>query len=343
MKNIIFLSVIIGVTLVSGCSKSNNSSAAPNHSATADTTKDDISGHDDTNHSSNTFAIQNIPISTHQFGEFPFFNLPAGLITTNPPIQRKYDIVYFPINGVMTPIEGRVWKSHISLEKPENGDWSLPYFLKSYDDAVTAVGGKKIFDGKITDQEYKRYHDQAPYLGEDGSIGYADQDIRVYIIRRPDGDDIYLQLTGDTASGRVNILQEKPFKQTITLLQSEEIQQQLEDTGKAILYINFDSNKATLKPEGMVSIQEIKEVLDKDPQLKLEIQGYTDDIGSAEHNQRLSQARAEAVKNELVRANISSDRLQATGFGQTKPIADNQTEQGKAKNRRVELVKLNAD
>jgi len=93
----------------------------------------------------------------------------------------------------------------------------------------------------------------------------------------------------------------------------------------------------------MVSIQEIKEVLDKDPQLKLEIQGYTDDIGSAEHNQMLSQARAEAVKNELVRANIASDRLQATGFGQTKPIADNQTEQGKAKNRRVELVKLNAD
>ncbi|HEX8659785.1 MAG TPA: OmpA family protein, partial [Hymenobacter sp.] len=74
--------------------------------------------------------------------------------------------------------------------------------------------------------------------------------------------------------------------------------------------------------------------------LKLAVQGHTDNAGTPVHNQELSEARARTVVATLTAQGIAPDRLQAAGFGQTKPLADNATEPGKAKNRRVELVKM---
>ncbi|UHG94353.1 hypothetical protein [Spirosoma oryzicola] len=125
------------------------------------------------------------------------------------------------------------------------------------------------FDSEITSQEYDRYHNQAPYLGEDGSIGYTDENIKVYVIRRADGSDVYIQLSGNSASGKLNILQKEAFKQTITLLKSDQIQRQLAQTGKAILHINFDVDQATLKADGKDAVKEIIPVLTSGKSLKL--------------------------------------------------------------------------
>ncbi|WP_210420788.1 OmpA family protein [Chitinophaga sp. XS-30] len=287
-----------------------------------------------------TFDINTIPVSDKEIGEFPFFNFPEGLKATNRPIQRKYDVLYFPIDGVMTPIEGKVWKTYVSIAKGSDDEWSLPYFLKSYDEAIAAVGGVKIFDGKITNEEYERYHDQAEYLGEDGSIGYVGQRIVVYVIRRSDGRDVYIQMAGNTASGNLNILQKEGFKQTITMMKSDQIQQALDEKGKAVLYINFDVDKSTLKPDGKDAVAEIRKVLESTPSLKIAINGYTDNTGDDAHNKRLSNDRANTVMQALVAAGIDKARLSAEGFGSQNPLADNSSEEGKAKNRRVELVKM---
>ena len=75
------------------------------------------------------------------------------------------------------------------------------------------------------------------------------------------------------------------------------------------------------------------------PALRLAVQGHTDNTSTPTHNQQLSAARAQAVVAVLTAQGIAADRLQAAGFGQSKPLADNATEAGRAKNRRVELVK----
>ena len=104
--------------------------------------------------------------------------------------------------------------------------------------------------------------------------------------------------------------------------------------------ILFDVDKATLKPESMGSINEIYNLMKKNASLKFEIDGHTDNTGDASHNMTLSQQRADAVKTQLVSMGIDASRLTTKGFGDTKPIAGNDTPEGKANNRRVEFIKM---
>ena len=104
--------------------------------------------------------------------------------------------------------------------------------------------------------------------------------------------------------------------------------------------IQLDVDKATIKPESMGSLNEIYKLLKKDASLKFEIDGHTDNTGVAAHNLTLSQQRADAVKAQLVKMGIEGSRLTTKGFGDTKPMSDNSTPEGKANNRRVEFVKM---
>jgi len=104
-----------------------------------------------------------------------------------------------------------------------------------------------------------------------------------------------------------------------------------------LIGINFDFNKATIKPESIPILYNTAEILLKNPEVKVEIQGHTDNIGSDRYNQKLSLQRAETVKNFLVAKGVAADRLTTVGFGKTKMIMDNKTEQGRGLNRRIEL------
>jgi len=111
--------------------------------------------------------------------------------------------------------------------------------------------------------------------------------------------------------------------------------------GKIITYgITFDVGKSTIKPQSMGTINEIFSILKKYPELKFSVEGHTDNTGKAELNQSLSEERAKAVKDKLVEMGIESSRLSSKGFGMSKPIDKNVTTEGRAKNRRVEFVKI---
>lgn len=103
--------------------------------------------------------------------------------------------------------------------------------------------------------------------------------------------------------------------------------------------IRFDFDKSTIRPETGSLITDIAVMLKNNPTWRLQINGHTDSIGDAAYNQRLSAERAAAVKNALVKLDVDGSRLQTAGFGETKPKGDNSTLEGRALNRRVELVR----
>jgi OOP family OmpA-OmpF porin len=101
---------------------------------------------------------------------------------------------------------------------------------------------------------------------------------------------------------------------------------------------NFDFNKSTLTPAGKGKVADAAKILKDNPTIHVEVGGHTDSIGSDQYNQKLSERRAQTVADELVKDGISASRLTVRGYGKRKPIADNKTEAGRARNRRVELV-----
>ncbi len=137
-----------------------------------------------------------------------------------------------------------------------------------------------------------------------------------------------------------DIIHIKPMNRGLVKITSEIMEQKLNQVGHVALYgIYFDFNKATLKPESEPVLKEIAQLLKTNPGLKLYVVGHTDNVGPLDYNMKLSKARATAVVKRLVaKYGISPDRLKPFGVGPLCPVASNSTEQGRAKNRRVELV-----
>jgi outer membrane protein OmpA-like peptidoglycan-associated protein len=114
-----------------------------------------------------------------------------------------------------------------------------------------------------------------------------------------------------------------------------------EDLSQLRKGIQFKLNSAELTKKSFGTLNDIADLMNKHEQAKLEIQGHTDSNGTQEYNQNLSERRAQAVADYLIKKGIATDRVRAIGYGSTRPIADNKTKAGREANRRVELVPFN--
>ncbi|MBC7554445.1 MAG: OmpA family protein [Taibaiella sp.] len=110
--------------------------------------------------------------------------------------------------------------------------------------------------------------------------------------------------------------------------------------GKIALYINFETSKAEINAESAGIISQIAEMMNEDKQLKISVEGHTDNAGQPKTNQALSESRAKAVAQGIISKGVPVGRVTSKGWGATKPLADNNTEDAKARNRRVEIVKV---
>ncbi len=166
----------------------------------------------------------------------------------------------------------------------------------------------------------------------------------------PDHEGVHVFLL-DNKVGKVWVVLENNYGRNykLTLIEAKTMQQvvkagQLADEmarqGYATLYINFDHDKAEIKAEARPALDEVVAMLKSMPATRISVEGHTDNVGNAPANQKLSQARARSVMEALTAAGIEARRLQSKGLGSGVPIADNRTEEGRAKNRRVELVRL---
>lgn len=162
----------------------------------------------------------------------------------------------------------------------------------------------------------------------------------VFSVPRKDGGITWTKLIVASADYTLEIIDEKPLVPVLSF-GAEELKKALDLEGRIAVYgINFavDSDRLQLGAEKVLA--EFVKLMTLYPDLKIEIQGHTDNTGAAQHNLDLSSRRAETVKKFMVLYSIESSRLVSKGYGMTKPIESNDTEEGRAKNRRVELVKI---
>lgn len=151
----------------------------------------------------------------------------------------------------------------------------------------------------------------------------------------------WAKLSASPGRYTIEIIDEEGFEAVLTF-GAEEMKKSLDSEGRIAIYgITFDTGKDDLKLGAETVIAEIVKLLQFYPELKIEVQGHTDNVGSAETNLQLSDRRAETVRKFILLYGVEGSRLVSKGYGLTNPIASNDTEEGKAQNRRVELVKLN--
>jgi len=166
-------------------------------------------------------------------------------------------------------------------------------------------------------------------------------------LARPEGD-AYVSLHIGQWSNPDNgpsivlyVVELKPMEQGLVTVDAASLASDITHTGHASVYgIYFDTGKADVKPESDATLSEISKLLQQDAKLKLYVVGHTDNVGTLASNMDLSKRRGDAVvKGLTAKYNIAAARLSAEGDGPTAPVASNDTEDGRAKNRRVELVK----
>lgn len=151
-----------------------------------------------------------------------------------------------------------------------------------------------------------------------------------------------VHFTTDSPTVIVDIVANKSVDINMVTVKASDMADALATKGFVDIYgILFDTDKTDIKPESDKTLDEVATLLKIDRSLKLEVSGHTDNTGEKDHNQKLSEGRAQAVVDVLVKKyGIDPSRLQAKGYGDTKPVAPNDSDANKAKNRRVELRKL---
>ena len=235
--------------------------------------------------------------------------------------------------GVYDEVEGKVIRYRFE-HKPST---SLLEVERNYENLLRGKGFEAIVAGRAG-----KYPGLS--FGDEDTIGY-------WRWEEPGKGMIWISLHAyyngghDSPQSELTIVETKSMQQTLlgnaaVEAKAASLTDALQQNGHVAVYgITFDFNKATIRPEAAPVLNQVQAMLKANPDLQLTIEGHTDSVGQAAYNQKLSADRAEAVKAWLAAHGIDAARLSSAGYGDTKPIADNATEESRAQNRRVELVR----
>jgi outer membrane protein OmpA-like peptidoglycan-associated protein len=236
--------------------------------------------------------------------DHPMFNRLSGFYITDYSFNEFGSHIFYDEGDNEVEVEGK--KTFIKYEN-ENEVGALN-IIRNFSNAIKKIGGKA--------------------LESSGN--------RVYVNIKQGNKETWVEVFAGDYDYDLTIIEKGEVEQEIT---ANAILKELNEAGKAILYINFDTGKSTIKKVSLPIIEQIIEMMKQTPDIKISVEGHTDSDGSNESNLKLSEARANSVVEAITKAGIDASRSSSAGFGEEKPIADNSNAEGKAKNRRVELIK----
>ncbi len=235
--------------------------------------------------------------------------------------DKEFDEYRFYNGKTCTSVEGQ--KFFRAYGWKQTGKQSSDLQIgRNYANAIRNMGGTVLFEGECSGADCAA---NCGYRMVVGKVVKGKSELWVEVVPFNDGNDYHL-----------TVVLKEAMKQDVT---ASAMLDALNTEGRVALYINFDTGKSVIKPESQPVIDQIASMMRSNPGLAIGVEGHTDNVGDAKKNKTLSEDRARAVVAAIVKQGVDAKRLAAAGFGQENPIADNRTEEGKAKNRRVELVK----
>lgn len=240
-------------------------------------------------------------------------------------------------------LEGKV--TRLVYTNP-TGRSSLEIF-RSYQEALTKAGFQTIFACGGTECGDAGTNEDVPGVGRWCVQGLDCEDVMRYTVAKlpREQGDVYVAvkvlLNGYSTAGTVvNVIEIKPPEKDLVKVNAEAMRSDLGAVGHTPIYgVYFDTGKAVIKPESDATLAEIAKLLKSNATMKLHVVGHTDNVGTSVANMELSKQRAAAVVSALVtKYQIAVARLDSAGVGPFSPVATNRTDEGRSKNRRVELV-----
>jgi OmpA-OmpF porin, OOP family len=227
------------------------------------------------------------------------------------------------------PVNGRFYKLSYTLDEGATRKSPLQ-LMRNFQNAVRAAGGS-------VEGEYAGWC----AVGLDDSIfqggnNCANWSTTLKVVKGGRETWTLVHPGGGGEEFTLFIMEREAMKQDVAV---NELLDAMKKDGFVALHINFDTAKATIKPDSNALLDQAADMLKMAPEIKIEVDGHTDNVGDAAANQKLSEARAKSVVAALVQRGVADGRMTSKGLGQSVPVADNRTEEGRAKNRRVELVK----
>jgi outer membrane protein OmpA-like peptidoglycan-associated protein len=249
-------------------------------------------------------------------------------------VIRNYENHLRGLGGkVLYTCEGKGCGGH-----PNHASWiwfgktSLGYFLESMNSVASynkkfSTGYCALASSSIRDQKYI-------------VVELPEKGVTLSILAYTLGDTSGCEAIKDRTVAVVDTLKSKPMEQKMVVVKAEKMASEIGTRGSVALYgIYFDTGKAEIKPDSKPTLDQVAKLLRSKPSLNILVVGHTDNQGTFDYNMELSRRRAQAVVNELVSGyGIGAGRLQPVGVGYACPRASNRTPEGRAKNRRVELV-----
>jgi OmpA-OmpF porin, OOP family len=255
-----------------------------------------------------------------EFKDTPYFTGMPSYKITDASDQEFADYRFY--NGKdCTTVEGKKHYRAYTLKEGAKQSSELQ-ISRNYSNSIKSMGGIIVFDGQCSGADCAENCGGRMMVGK---VTKGDNELWIEVAPFNDGNDYYL-----------TVVMKEAMKQDVT---ASSMLDALNREGHIALYINFDTGKSNIKPESKTIINQIVEMMKANPGLKISVEGHTDNVGNPKSNKTLSDDRAKAVVAAIVAQGIDAKRVSAAGYGQDKPIADNKTEEGRAKNRRVELVK----
>jgi len=264
-------------------------------------------------------ALTMVSAQESEFKDTPWF---SGMpnFTIYDAEDTEFDGYNFFNGKNCTTVEGRKFKRTYALKEDAQKS-SVTQIIRNYSNAIKSMGGTVIYEGMPQEAECAENNGLNMVVGKAVKDG---NEMWVEVVTLG-GDDYYL-----------TIILKELMKQDVT---ASNMFEALNRDGHIALYINFDTGKSIIRDESKPIIEQIVQMMKSNPDLKIGVEGHTDNVGKPESNKTLSEARAKSVVSAIIAQGIPADRLTPAGFGQDKPVADNNTEEGRAKNRRVELIK----